>query len=96
MISSQHTSAKQFQVRVLRQDGPGQENRWEVYKIDHEPDMNVISVLQRVAAKGQTIDGRASSCSMGLQLPRRSLWLLHHGDQWSCPSGVFRSGRPPP
>ena len=61
MISSQHTSTKQFQVRVLRQDGPGQENRWEVYKIDHEPDMNVISVLQRIAAKGQTIDGRASS-----------------------------------
>jgi succinate dehydrogenase / fumarate reductase iron-sulfur subunit len=45
-------------VRILRQDGPGQASYWERHKIPHEPDMNVISVLQRVAAQGQTADGK--------------------------------------
>ncbi len=46
-------------VRILRQDGPGEEAYWEHHAVDYEPDMNVISVLQKVAAQARTIDGKS-------------------------------------
>lgn len=57
MISSDSDS-KYFEVRVLRQDKPGGASYWERHRVAHEPDMNVISVLQRIAANPTTIDGR--------------------------------------
>jgi succinate dehydrogenase / fumarate reductase, iron-sulfur subunit len=45
-------------VRILRQDGPGKEPYWELHKVAYEREMNVISVLQRVAAKAKTVDGK--------------------------------------
>lgn len=45
-------------VRVKRQDGPGQEPYWQLFKIDYEPELNVISVLQRIAALSKTSDGK--------------------------------------
>jgi succinate dehydrogenase / fumarate reductase iron-sulfur subunit len=47
-----------FEVRILRQDGPGQESYWERHEVAYEPEMNVISVLQRIAAKATTADGK--------------------------------------
>jgi succinate dehydrogenase / fumarate reductase iron-sulfur subunit len=47
-----------FDVRVLRQDAPGQASYWERHRVKYEPDMNVISVLQRVAAKATTAEGK--------------------------------------
>ncbi|MEM9366775.1 MAG: succinate dehydrogenase iron-sulfur subunit [Planctomycetota bacterium] len=44
-------------VRIRRQNGPGQEAYWELHKIKYEPEMNVISVLQRIAAQAETVDG---------------------------------------
>lgn len=49
--------ARTFEVRVLRQDGPDSPSYWERHRLPHEPDMNVTSVLQRIAAQAQTIDG---------------------------------------
>jgi succinate dehydrogenase / fumarate reductase iron-sulfur subunit len=46
-----------FEVRVLRQDNPASPSYWERHRVEHEPDMNVTSVLQRIAAVAQTIDG---------------------------------------
>ena len=46
-----------FDVRILRQDGPGQASYWERHRVAYEPDMNVISVLQRVAAQSRTAEG---------------------------------------
>jgi succinate dehydrogenase / fumarate reductase iron-sulfur subunit len=46
-----------FEVRVLRQDSPDSSSYWERHRLEHEPDMNVTSVLQRIAAQAQTIDG---------------------------------------
>lgn len=43
-----------IKVRVCRQDGPGREPYWELHKIKYEPEMNVISVLQRIAAQART------------------------------------------
>ena len=45
-------------VRILRQDGPGLPAYWERHQVIYEPDMNVISVLQKVAAQAQTSDGK--------------------------------------
>jgi succinate dehydrogenase / fumarate reductase iron-sulfur subunit len=47
-----------FEVRILRQDGPGQASYWERHQVAYEPEMNVISVLQRIAAKAKTADGK--------------------------------------
>jgi succinate dehydrogenase / fumarate reductase, iron-sulfur subunit len=49
---------RSVQVRVLRQDAPGQESYWELHDVPYEPNMNVISVLQRIAAAGKSQDGR--------------------------------------
>jgi succinate dehydrogenase / fumarate reductase, iron-sulfur subunit len=47
-----------FEVRILRQDGPGQASYWERFRVNYEPDMNVISVLQRIAARPVTTEGK--------------------------------------
>jgi succinate dehydrogenase / fumarate reductase iron-sulfur subunit len=60
MAGSQNGQAKpeSFEVRVLRQDGPGQPSYWERHRIRYESDMNVISVLQQIAAQAETIEGK--------------------------------------
>lgn len=60
--AADHGSAGQphpisFEVRVLRQDAPDQSSYWERHRVERENDMNVISVLQRIAAKSATEDG---------------------------------------
>ena len=47
-----------FEVRVLRQNEPGEGSYWERHRVNYEPDMNVISVLQRIAAQAKTVDGQ--------------------------------------
>jgi hypothetical protein len=49
---------KVVRVRVLRQDVAGGESYWERFEIPHEPNLNVISVLQKIAALGTSLDGR--------------------------------------
>ena len=44
-------------VRVLRQDGPGQPPYWERHQVPYEENMNVISVLQKIAAQAATVEG---------------------------------------
>ncbi len=51
----------EFDVAVLRQDAPGQPGYWQRFRLQREPDMNVISVLQKIAALGTTADGRPAS-----------------------------------
>lgn len=46
-----------FEVRVLRQQGPGESSYWERHKVQYEQGMNVISVLQRIATKSESTDG---------------------------------------
>jgi len=48
-----------FDVKILRQDGPGQASYWQRFQVAHVPDMNVISVLQAVAAHPETTEGHA-------------------------------------
>jgi succinate dehydrogenase / fumarate reductase iron-sulfur subunit len=50
--------ARTFDVVILRQDGPGRPSYWERHRVEYERDMNVISVLQKIAARSETADGR--------------------------------------
>jgi succinate dehydrogenase / fumarate reductase iron-sulfur subunit len=45
-------------IRVLRQESPDSPSYWEVHEVEYEPEMNVISVLQRIASKAQTVGGK--------------------------------------
>ena len=53
-----HAKPHSFEVRVLRQDGPGEPSYWERHTVKYEPDMNVISVLQRIAAQATSAEGK--------------------------------------
>ena len=46
-----------FDVRVLRQAAPGEASYWETFRIPYEPNLNVISVLQKIAAMARTVEG---------------------------------------
>jgi len=48
----------EFDVVVLRQDGPGQPGYWERFRLERQSDMNVISVLQQIAAAAVTDEGK--------------------------------------
>ena len=54
----QDPAVRRVRVRILRQYIAGGESYWERYEIPHEPNMNVISVLQKIAAFARTQDGR--------------------------------------
>lgn len=56
-----HAHPDHFEVRILRQDGPAQASYWERHKVAYEPELNVISVLQKIAAQSKTADGKAVS-----------------------------------
>ncbi len=43
---------------MLRQDTPDSPSYWERHRLELEPDMNVTSVLQRIAAQAETVDGQ--------------------------------------
>jgi succinate dehydrogenase / fumarate reductase, iron-sulfur subunit len=47
----------EFDVRILRQAEPGEPSYWERHRVKREADMNVISVLQRIAAQAKTVEG---------------------------------------
>jgi succinate dehydrogenase / fumarate reductase iron-sulfur subunit len=57
--SSADGHPKSFEVRILRQDAPGESSYWQRHRVPYEADMNVISVLQRIAAQAKTTDGEA-------------------------------------
>src|SRR6185295_16453823 len=50
-----------FEVRVLRQAAPGEESHWERHRVTYEPNLNVISVLQKIAAQATTADGQETT-----------------------------------
>lgn len=52
---------KSFTVRVQRQFKPGEPSYWETFEVDYESDMNVISVLQRIAAMSVNADGKPTT-----------------------------------
>ena len=57
-MSNHPPAVDAFEVRVLRQDAPGQRSYWQRHRVRYQPDMNVISVLQRIAERATTTDGK--------------------------------------
>jgi succinate dehydrogenase / fumarate reductase, iron-sulfur subunit len=57
-IAADINPGQTFHVNVLRQDGPGKKGYWQRFRLVYEPDMNCISVLQRIAECPTTVDGR--------------------------------------
>lgn len=47
-----------FDVVVLRQDAPGEPSYWERFRVPYEPDMNVISALQKIAVMARNAEGK--------------------------------------
>ncbi len=61
-LEPSHKKRPEFiNVRVRRQDGPGMEPYWELHKIEYEPELNVITILQRIAQQAKTSDGKSVS-----------------------------------
>lgn len=58
MTAADKNHPETIDVRILRQDGPGKKPYWERHRIKYEPEMNVISVLQRIAAQAKTAEGK--------------------------------------
>lgn len=56
--NGQVAGPRTFPVTVLRQDGPKQPSYWERHLVEYEPNMNCISVLQKIAAQARTAEGR--------------------------------------
>lgn len=50
-----------FRVRVRRQDRPDAAAYWQTFDVEYESDMNVISVLQKIAASPVTTEGSPST-----------------------------------
>ncbi len=50
-----------FEVRILRQDAPGESSHWERHQVTYEPNLNVISVLQKVAMQATTSEGKMTT-----------------------------------
>jgi succinate dehydrogenase / fumarate reductase iron-sulfur subunit len=63
MIAPAHDSHRpdSFEVRILRQDAPGEPSHWERHQVTYEPNLNVISVLQKVATQATTAEGKSTS-----------------------------------
>jgi succinate dehydrogenase / fumarate reductase, iron-sulfur subunit len=50
-----------IRVRVKRCEGPGKASRWETFNVTTERGMNIISVLQQIAANPKTVEGKQST-----------------------------------
>jgi succinate dehydrogenase / fumarate reductase, iron-sulfur subunit len=56
-FGSQRQRQDTFDVRILRQQRPGQISYWERFRLKHEPELNITSVLQKIAARSETANG---------------------------------------
>lgn len=55
------TKPRSFEVRILRQESPEESSRWERHRVTYEANLNVISVLQKIAAQATTAEGTATT-----------------------------------
>jgi len=82
-------------VRVLRQDVAGGESYWERFEVSYEPNMNVISVLQKIAAQARSQDGRkvapvAWDCNCLEEVCGSCTMLINGRTRMACSSLVDR------
>ncbi len=90
-----HEPARRVRVRVLRQDIAGGESYWERFEVPYEPNMNVISVLQKIAALARSQDGRpvapvAWDCSCLEEVCGSCTMLINGQTRMACSALVDR------
>jgi succinate dehydrogenase / fumarate reductase iron-sulfur subunit len=61
MVAENATHPSSLSIRILRQDAPGKPQHWERHRIPYEANLNVISVLQKIAAQATTEEGKATT-----------------------------------
>jgi succinate dehydrogenase / fumarate reductase iron-sulfur subunit len=88
-------AARMVRVRVLRQDVAGGESYWERFEVPYEPNMNVISVLQKIAALARSRDGRrvapvAWDCSCLEEVCGSCTMLINGRTRMACSALVDR------
>jgi len=88
-------AARTVRVRVLRQDIAGGESYWERFEVPYEPNMNVISVLQKIAAQARSQDGRkvapvAWDCSCLEEVCGSCTMLINGRTRMACSALVDR------
>jgi succinate dehydrogenase / fumarate reductase iron-sulfur subunit len=86
---------RRVRVRVLRQDVAGGESYWERFEVSYEPNMNVISVLQKIAAQAKSQDGRkvtpvAWDCSCLEEVCGSCTMLVNGRTRMACSALVDR------
>jgi succinate dehydrogenase / fumarate reductase iron-sulfur subunit len=50
-----------IELRIKRQDGPGQPARWEIFRLPYRANANVISCLQEIQRNPVTADGKKTT-----------------------------------
>lgn len=88
-------AARKVRVRILRQDVAGGESYWERFEVPYEANMNVISVLQKIAALAHTQDGRkvapvAWDCSCLEEVCGSCTMLINGRTRMACSALVDR------
>jgi len=86
---------RRVRVRVLRQDVAGGESYWERFEVPYEPNMNVISVLQKIASRARAQDGRkvapvAWDCSCLEEVCGSCTMLINGRTRMACSALVDR------
>jgi succinate dehydrogenase / fumarate reductase iron-sulfur subunit len=61
MVTATESHPTSLSIRILRQDAPGKKPHWERHKIPYEANLNVISVLQKIAAQATTEEGKKTT-----------------------------------
>lgn len=88
-------AGRRVRVRVLRQDVAGGESYWERFEVPYEPNMNVISVLQKIASRARAQDGRkvapvAWDCSCLEEVCGSCTMLINGRTRMACSALVDR------
>ena len=61
MVTHTANHPSSLSIRILRQDAPGKSQRWERHRIPYEANLNVISVLMKIAAQATTEEGKRTT-----------------------------------
>ncbi len=93
--AADHGAGRSVRVRVLRQDVAGGESYWERFEVPYEPNMNVISVLQKIAGRARSQDGRkvapvAWDCSCLEEVCGSCTMLINGRTRMACSALVDR------
>ena len=93
--ASHGAAGRRVRVRVLRQDVAGGESYWERFEVPYELNMNVISVLQKIAAQARSQDGRkvapvAWDCSCLEEVCGSCTMLINGRTRMACSALVDR------